>query len=113
MGQQGSQQSVGVTIFGFVALVSIVGFIVWGVQGIFSYLREIPKEIAAPLITAAATVLVATLTVMVGRYFERKKELDALYRDKKQKYMTNFCRNFSNYFLVRMHLQIPSKSRQT
>lgn len=32
---------------------------------------------------AAATVFVSTLTVVVGRYFERKREFDALYRDKK------------------------------
>jgi len=98
MSQQGSQQSLGVSIFGFVALVSIVGFVVWGVRGISAYLREIPKEIAAPLITAAATILVATLTVMVGRYFERKKELDALYRDKKTEIYDEFLSRFFKLF---------------
>jgi hypothetical protein len=43
-------------------------------------------------------VLVATLTVMLGRYFERKKELDALYRDKKTEIYDDFLRRFFEVF---------------
>ncbi|WP_395683192.1 hypothetical protein [Dokdonella sp.] len=73
----------------------------WIGKSFLLYLNAIPKELAATLITAATTVLGATLTIAIGRYFERKKELDALYRDKKTEIYDEFLRkyfdlNFSN-----------------
>lgn len=47
---------------------------------------------------AVATVLVATLTVMLGRYYERKRELDALYRDKKTEIYDEFLKEFFAIF---------------
>jgi hypothetical protein len=44
--------------------------VIWIVRFFFAYISSVPKEMAAALIT-------------IGRYYERKKELDALYRDKK------------------------------
>ncbi|WP_225863151.1 hypothetical protein [Ideonella benzenivorans] len=66
----------------------------WAVYAFFQYLNTIPKELAAPLIAASATVFVATATVMVGRYYERKKELDSLYRDKKTEIYDEFLKEF-------------------
>jgi hypothetical protein len=68
----------------------------WLGQSFFSYLSAVPKELGAALVAGAATVLVATLTVTVGRYFERKKELDALYRDKKMEIYDEFLKTFFN-----------------
>lgn len=98
MSEQRQKQNLVTSLSGFAALIAIVAFVVWAVGSIFAYLREIPKEIAAPLITAAATIFVATLTVMVGRYFERKKELDALYRDKKTEIYDEFLSKFFELF---------------
>jgi hypothetical protein len=64
------------------------------VHFLFSYLHVLPKEIGASLIAGIATVLVATLTLVIGRYFERKKELDALYRDRKTAIYDEFLTNF-------------------
>ncbi len=40
----------------------------------------------------------ATLTVVVGRHYERKKELDALYRDKKTAIYDEFLKEFFSVF---------------
>lgn len=48
--------------------------------GAFSGLNP---TVAVSLITTSATIIVAVFTIMAGRYFERKKEREALYRDKK------------------------------
>jgi hypothetical protein len=53
---------------------------------------------AAALIAGAATVIVATLTITIGRYYERKKELDALYRDKKTEIYDEFLKEFFQLF---------------
>lgn len=62
------------------------------------YLSAVPKELGAALVAAVTTVFVATLTVMVGRYYERKKELDALYRDKKTEIYDEFLKEFFTVF---------------
>lgn len=85
-------------LIGFVLLGAILFFLFWMVNSAFQYLRSVPKEIAAPLITGAATIIVATITVMVGRYFERKKETDALYRDKKTEIYDEFLKKFFEVF---------------
>ena len=77
---------------------ALVGGLIWSVYlllaSFFSYVSAVPKEFGAALVAGAATVLVATLTVTLGRYFERKKELDALYRDKKMEIYDEFLRKF-------------------
>lgn len=83
---------------GFLVTGLIIWLLIFLVTTAIGYLRTIPKEIAAPLITAAATVIVATITVMVGRYYERKKEIDALYRDKKTEIYDEFLDRFFKQF---------------
>jgi hypothetical protein len=85
-------------LLGFALLLAIVGGTGWLVYAFFRYLSAVPKELAAALVAAGATVLVATFTVMVGRYFERKKELDALYRDKKIEIYDEFLKEFFSLF---------------
>ena len=85
-------------LFGFVVLLAIGGGVGWLVYAFFQYLSAVPKELAAALIAAGATVLVATFTVTAGRYFERKRELDALYRDKKIEIYDEFLKEFFSLF---------------
>jgi hypothetical protein len=72
--------------------------IYWIVKSFTSYISAVPKELGASLVAGIATVTVATITVMVGRYFERKKELDALYRDKKMEIYDEFMKKFFDQF---------------
>lgn len=85
-------------LFGFAVLLAIGGGVGWLVYAFFQYLSAVPKELAAALIAAGATVLVATFTVTAGRYFERKRELDALYRDKKIEIYDEFLKEFFSLF---------------
>jgi hypothetical protein len=72
----------------------LVALPVYAVGAFFSYLSGVPKELAAALVAGIATILVATITVVAGRYFERKKELDALHRDKKTEIYDQFLKVF-------------------
>jgi hypothetical protein len=88
-------------ISGFLGLAILAGLIAltgWAVYAFFQYLSAVPKELGAALVAAAATVLVATITIMVGRYYERRKELDALYRDKKTEIYDEFLKEFFSRF---------------
>jgi hypothetical protein len=68
-----------------------VGWGVWkGVGQLWAYLGGVPTEMGVALVVAAPTVFVSTLTIVLGRYFERKRELDALYRDKKVEFYDEF-----------------------
>lgn len=58
----------------------------------------IQPAISAALIAGAATVIGATAAVLVGRYFERKKELEALYREKKMPIYTAFLKEIFSLF---------------
>ena len=72
---------------GFILVFAVIGLAVWfaywaafGLLGLFQLLQPAEK---VTLLTAAFTIIGSTLAVMVGRSFEKQKELDALHRDKK------------------------------
>jgi len=85
-------------LLGISILAALLGLIGWIVYAFFQYLSVVPKELGAALIAAAATILVATATVMIGRYYERKRELDALFRDKKTEIYDEFLQRFFGLF---------------
>lgn len=76
-------RAVASSLFALLLLAGVVWVLVWAgmkVLGVFSGLNP---TLGVSLITASTTVIVSTFTVMAGRYFERKKEREALYRDRK------------------------------
>lgn len=86
---------------GLLGVALVLGMLVgagWLVYVFFQYISAVPKELGAALVAAATTVLVATATVMIGRYYERRKELDALYRDKKTEIYDEFLKEFFGLF---------------
>jgi hypothetical protein len=44
------------------------------VSSFFVYIGSVRKEFGVALVAGVATVTVATITMMSGRYYERKKE---------------------------------------
>lgn len=68
------------------------------VSSFFQYVATVQKEIAAALLAASATIIVSIATVFIGRYYERKRELDALYRDKKTMIYDEFLGRFFDTF---------------
>jgi hypothetical protein len=85
-------------ILGFIVFGCIAWLLYWVAQSFVAYVSAVPKELGAALVAGTATVVVATITVMIGRYFERKKELDALYRDKKMEIYDEFLKKFFDLF---------------
>lgn len=85
-------------LVGIAILAGLAALVGWVVYAFFQYLSSVPKELGAALVAAAATILVATVTVMVGRYYERRKELDALYREKKTEIYDEFLKEFFTLF---------------
>lgn len=91
-------KTIALTLIGLALLAGLAGFVGWIIYAFFQYISSVPKELGAALVAASTTVIVATFTVMLGRYFERKKELDALYRDKKTEIYDEFLREFFTLF---------------
>jgi len=85
-------------LVGLAFLLSAATIAFFALRSFFRYVSSIPKETGAALIAGAVTILVATLTVTIGRYFERKRELDALYRDKKTEMYDEFLKEFFQLF---------------
>lgn len=79
---------------GFLIIFALIALVVWGAYSLLQYFTAAAKGLGAPLVTGAATIIVATITVMVGRYYERKKELDSLYREKKIEIYDEFLAKF-------------------
>jgi len=55
---------------------------------------SLDEDIAIAALTAGTTVIVATLTVTLGRYFERKKDIEAQHRSKKIEIYDEFLLEF-------------------
>jgi hypothetical protein len=55
-------------------------------------------NLAVGLLTAATTILGGTLAIALGRYFERKKEIEAHYREKKTAIYDSFLQEFFRIF---------------
>jgi len=91
-------KTLALALIGLALLAGLAGFVGWIIYAFFQYISSVPKELGAALVAASTTVIVATFTVMLGRYFERKKELDALYRDKKTEIYDEFLREFFTLF---------------
>lgn len=88
-------------IFTFIGFV-LIGLCAWLIWWIFSSawekLSSLDTKLAIGILTASTTVIVAALTVSLGRYLERKKEIEAHFRDKKVEIYDEFLKEFFNLF---------------
>ena len=84
--------------FGFALLFAIGWGIYWLIVQIWCQFKILDPEISVALLTAATTVLVATLTVVLGKYYERKKDIEAHYRTKKTEIYDEFLSEFFKIF---------------
>lgn len=72
--------------------VYLVGEAIWG------QFISLDKELSVGLLTAFTTVVVATITVMLGRYLERKKEIESHFRTGKIQMYDEFLAEFFKLF---------------
>jgi len=66
-----------------VSLCLVLGLCAAVIWFVFTQIRSLDSEVAAAVITASATVVVSVIVVVLGRYFEKKRELEAQAREKK------------------------------
>lgn len=86
------------SIFGFALLILIIWGVYWVASTIWDTLLTIDTKLAVSLLTAATTVMVATMTVVVGKYLERKKEIESHFREKKVEIYDEFLKEFFKIF---------------
>lgn len=82
-----------------VALILGTPFCVYfGLRMAWQELKGVNPSLAIALITGATTIIVSTITVMVGRYYERQKEIEAHFRASKLELYDAFIEEFLGLF---------------
>jgi len=76
----------------------MLGGILWIILFIWHKFMTLDPNLAVGLLTAVTAVLVATATITLGRYFERMKEVEAHFREKKSEIYDSFLREFFRSF---------------
>ncbi|WP_016955465.1 hypothetical protein [Catenovulum agarivorans] len=64
-------------LFGLAMLIGIAWGGYWIISQIWAQFKSLDSKIALAAITAFTTVTVSTLTVVLGKYYERKKDIEA------------------------------------
>lgn len=81
------------------ALLGGLGWLIYWIAGsIWGQFKLLDPKVSVALLTAATTVFVATLTVVLGKYYERKKDIEAHYREKKTEIYDEFLKEFFELF---------------
>ena len=62
--------------------ISVLAVLLLG-YGAYLLTIHVQPAVAGAAITAATTIIISTITLTAGRYFEKRKELEALHREKK------------------------------
>lgn len=86
------------TLLSIVIVLTILYTAYWIVMEVWHQFKNLNKELSVTIITAATTIMVATLTIVLGKYYERKKDIEAHYRQKKTEIYDEFLREFFNIF---------------
>lgn len=85
-------------IFGF-ALIGLMFYVAYlFLSLIWKALNNVDSTLAVGVVTGASTIVVATITVVIGKYYERKKEVEAHFRNDKIKIYDEFLKEFFKLF---------------
>ncbi|WP_219863061.1 hypothetical protein [Vreelandella piezotolerans] len=85
-------------LFGLALLIGIFWGAYWLISQIWVQFKALDSRVALAAITAFTTVSVSTLTVVLGKYYERKKDIEAHYRQAKTEIYDEFLREFFKVF---------------
>jgi len=95
------------------SLLALFGYVIFVlVRFVWRELASLDSEVSVAVITGAATVLGATLTIVLGRYFERRRETEAHFREKKVEIYDEFLREFFKLFYFREQTDLVSFIRE-
>ena len=70
----------------------------WVTRTVWSALVSVNPQLAVGVVAAATTLVVSTATVMLGRYYERRKEIEAHFRSEKIKIYDEFLAELFKLF---------------
>ncbi len=91
------------SIFAMLIGFALFAFIIWGAYRVTSYLFQIfstlEPDIAIAIIAGSTTIIASTLAIVLGRYFEAKKEREVAHRDKKVILYDEFLKKLFDLFL--------------
>ena len=82
----------------------------WLIGEIWQQFKTLDEKIAVAAVTAFTTVSVSTLTVVLGKYYERKKDIEAHYRQKKTEIYDEFLHEFFKIFYSESKEDEPNPS---
>lgn len=85
-------------LFGLALLIGFVWGAYWLLSQIWGQFKSLDSKVALAAITAFTTVTISTLTVVLGKYYERKKDIEAHYREKKTEIYDEFLKEFFKVF---------------
>ena len=82
-----------------IAVIAGAGWVLYlGGRSIWRTLVSVNAELGVAVIAAATTLIASTVTVMLGRYFERRKEIEAHFRAEKIKIYDEFLSELFKVF---------------
>ncbi|MBW3527904.1 hypothetical protein KO533_15255 [Shewanella sp. NKUCC05_KAH] len=85
-------------MFGLALIIGMVWGTYWLLSQIWGQFKSLDSTVALAAITAFTTVSVSTLTVVLGKYYERKKDIEAHYRQTKTEIYDEFLKEFFKVF---------------
>ena len=83
---------------GIVLMVLIGTLIYWAISSILAWFAALDSDLAVGLLTASSTIIVATITLVVGKYFERVKEAETQLRAQKISMYDDFLKRVFELF---------------
>ena len=83
---------------GFLLIFLFIALAFWLLTSIWSWFSSLNSDMAVGMLTASSTVIVATITLVLGRYFERVKEAETHLRSQKIEIYDQFLKRFFALF---------------
>ena len=83
---------------GFILILALFALGLWIIISLWSWFSSLNSDLAVGMLTASSTIIVATVTVVLGRYFERVKEAEAHLRAQKIEIYDEFLKRFMSLF---------------
>ena len=85
-------------VLGLALVIILVGLAYGIITLIWAWFASLNSDLAVGLLTASTTVIVATITLVVGKYFERVKEAETHLRAKKIAMYDGFLKKLFDLF---------------
>ncbi|MDO0946111.1 hypothetical protein [Chromohalobacter israelensis] len=83
---------------GFAILIAIFAGLYWLITSLWSWFSALNSDLAVGMLTASSTIIVATVTLVLGRYLERVKEAESHLRSQKIEMYDEFLKQLFSLF---------------